>query len=412
MTGEVIVTTLSNGLRVASLAMPALRTAAIGLVADVGARHEGAQENGLAHLFEHMLFKGTARRSARQIAEAIEDVGGALNAWTSRDGTMFHGRVLERHIPLAVDLLSDLVRHPRFDPADLALEKQVVLSEIGEAADAPEDLVFDLVQAAAFPEQPMGRPILGTAESLDGLTADALSGWRERHYAGERLILAAAGAVDHAALVALAQTHLDDLPTAPAADPEPCRWVGGHVAERRRSEQTHIVIAFPGPGLHAPDHYAGQLWATALGGGMSSRLFQLLREERGLAYSVGAFHSPHAELGMTSISLSTNPRDASTAAGLALDIAHALAADLQPAELERARAQLKAGLLMGLESCAGQADWIGRTLHAFGRPVPVAEVEDAIDAITLEEVRAAGSAILDATPAVASVGPKPLSRLP
>lgn len=412
MSDPVVVTRLPGGLRVASLAMPGVRTAAVALVADVGARHEQRQENGLAHLFEHMLFKGTARRNAREIAEAIEDVGGALNAWTSRDGTMFHGRVLAGDVPLVVDLLSDLVSHPRFDPADLALEKQVVLSEIGEAADAPEDLVFDLVQAAAFPDQPMGRPILGTAESLEGLSDVTLEAWRQRHYAADRLVLVAAGAVEHEQLVALATAHLGELAPAAPAEAEPCRWVGGLVCERRRSEQTHIAIALPGPGLHSPDHYAAQLWATALGGGMSSRLFQQLREDRGLAYSVGAFHQPHAELGVTSLSLSTNPQQAAAAAGLAMEIAESLASDLQPAELERARAQLKAGLLMGLEACAGQADWIGRTLLAFGRPIPVAEVETAIDAVSVDQARAAGKAILAAPPAFASVGPKPLTRLP
>jgi predicted Zn-dependent peptidase len=412
MTGQVEITTLDHGLRVATFAMPAVRTAAVALVADVGARHEAPEQHGLAHLFEHMLFKGTASRGARDIAEAIEDVGGALNAWTSREGTMFHGRVLARDIPLAVDLLSDLVCNPRFDPQDLELERQVVLSEIGEASDTPEDLVFDLAQATAFPDQPLGRPILGTAESLAGLSETSLRQWRERHYVADRLLLVAAGAVDHAELVSLAQKHLARLPSSAPIEAQPARWAGGVMADRRRSEQTHLVISLPGPGLYAPDHYAAQLWATALGGGMSSRLFQDIREERGLAYSVSAFHQPHADIGITSLYLATRPADAQKAAGLAMEIAQALAADLQPAELDRARAQLKAGLLMGLEACAGQADWIGRTILAFGRAVPVAEVEAAIDAVSVEEAREAGRAMLDATPALASIGPRPLSRLP
>lgn len=412
MTGEVEITTLDHGLRVATLAMPAVRTAAVALVADVGARHEELHQHGLAHLFEHMLFKGTASRSARDIAEAIENVGGALNAWTSREGTMFHGRVLARDIPLAVDLLADLVCQPRFDARDLELERHVVLSEIGEASDAPEDLVFDLAQATAFPDQPLGRPILGTAESLAGLTETSLRQWRERHYVADRLLLVAAGAVDHADLVSLARVHLAQLPSSVRVPTEPAQWAGGVIAERRRSEQTHLVICLPGPGLYAPDHYAAQLWATALGGGMSSRMFQDIREERGLAYSVSAFHQPHADIGVTSLYLATKPADAPKAAGLAMEIAHALVADLQPAELDRARAQLKAGLLMGLEACAGQADWVGRTILAFGRPVPVGEVEAAIDAVSVDEARAAGRAMLEATPALASIGPRPLARFP
>lgn len=403
---------LPNGLRVASLAMPGLRTVAVALVADVGARHEAAHENGLAHLFEHMLFKGTASRSARDIAEAIEDVGGQLNAWTSRDGTMFHARVLARDLPLAVDLIADLVCAPRFDPADLALERQVVLSEIGEAADTPEDRVFDLAQALAWPDQPLGRPILGTADTLAGLGVEALAGWRQRHYAAPGLVLVAAGAVDHAALLALAERHLSALPGHAPPAAVPARFGGGVAAERRRSEQAHIVLAFPGPGLHAHDHYAAQLFATALGGGMSSRLFQELREDRGLAYSVSAHHQPHADAGLASIYLATRPAEAKRATALALDVARALAATLSPAELERARAQLKAGLLMGLENCAGMADWLGRTLVAFGRPVPVDEVEAAIDSVSVEAARAAGAAMLSGTVSLASVGPRPLSGLP
>ncbi|MFQ3666809.1 MAG: pitrilysin family protein, partial [Sphingomonadaceae bacterium] len=231
------VATLANGLRVASLAMPGLRTAAVSLAAGCGARHEGEAENGLAHLFEHMLFKGTRVRSARAIAEAIEDVGGSLNAWTSRDGTVFHGRVLARDIPLAVDLLADLVLNPRFAEADLALEKEVIRSEIGEAADVPEDLVFDLLQEAAFPDQPLGRPILGTEESLACLDCDSLSRWRTTHYRAPGLALVAAGAVDHAELVALAESALGGLDTTPPPGHRPARWGGGTRAEKRRSEQ-------------------------------------------------------------------------------------------------------------------------------------------------------------------------------
>ncbi|MFQ3596507.1 MAG: pitrilysin family protein [Sphingomonadaceae bacterium] len=400
------VATLANGLRVAGLAMPGLRTAAVSLAAGCGARHEGEAENGLAHLFEHMLFKGTRVRSARAIAEAIEDVGGSLNAWTSRDGTVFHGRVLARDIPLAVDLLADLVSNPRFAEADLALEKEVIRSEIGEAADVPEDLVFDLLQEAAFPDQPLGRPILGTEESLARLDCDSLSHWRTTHYRAPGLALVAAGAVDHAELVALAESALGGLDTTPPPTHRPARWGGGTRAEKRRSEQAHVAIGFAGPGLHDPAHYAAQLFATALGGGMSSRLFQELREERGLAYSVSAAHVPHADTGLTSIYLAARPKAAADTADRALAIAHALSADLSQAELDRARAQLKAGLLMGLESCAAQADWIGRTLLAFGRAIPPAEVEAAIDAVTLEEARAAGAALLAQPAARACVAPR------
>jgi predicted Zn-dependent peptidase len=397
-------TRLANGVTVASLAMPGLETAAVALSADVGARHEGTEEHGLAHLFEHMVFKGTERRSARAIAEEIEDVGGALNAWTSRDHTCFHARVLADDLPLGLDLIADLLLGARFDAEDLAKEREVVLSEIGEALDTPDDLVFDHVQAAAYPDQPLGRPILGTPESLAALDIAALRRWRDRHYRGPGLVLTAAGKVDHEALVAQAQALLGSLPGNRGSAHTPARWQGGRLADGRRSEQTHVVLGFEGPHPLDPAYHAAQLFACALGGGMSSRLFQELREERGLAYSVSAGHSPHADTGLFSLYCAARPRDAAAALDLARTVATQTAATLSPAELARARAQLKAGLLMGLEGCAGQADWLGRCLLVHGRLVPPAEAIAALEAVTVEQARAAGAAMLATAPALAAVG--------
>ncbi|MCS6987835.1 MAG: insulinase family protein [Sphingomonadaceae bacterium] len=405
------VTCLPSGLRVASCVLPGMRTAAVVLAAGAGSRHEPDDGHGLAHLFEHMVFKGTATRSARAIAEAIEDAGGTLNAWTAREMTLFHARVLAQDVALAVDLLADLVQHPRFDPADLEVERQVILSEIGEARDVPEDLAFDLVHEVAFAGAPMGRSILGTPESLARLSPAALEAWRQERYRAQGLVLAAAGAVDHGQLVELAGRAFADVPAGAPPPAAPARWAGGVAGERRRSAQTQVVLAWPGPGLHDPHHYAAQLFATALGGGMSSPLFQELRERRGLAYSVGAFHQPHDELGVMTVSLATAPKDARSATALAHELAWRLADTLDETELARARSQLQAGLLMGLETCAGQAEWLARTLLAFGRAVPPAEAAAAIDRVTVEEARAAGRAILSGSSAVASVGPRLLTGL-
>jgi predicted Zn-dependent peptidase len=399
-------TRLGNGVTVASLDMPGLETAAVALNADVGARHETEAENGLAHLFEHMVFKGTGRRTARQIAEQIEDVGGALNAWTSRDHTCFHARVLADDLPLGVDIITDLLLDPRFAREDLEKEREVVLSEIGEALDTPDDLVFDHLQAAAYPGQALGRSILGTPASLEGLTESSLAHWRDSHYRGASLVLTAAGKVDHDTLVAQADALLGHLPTAREARHEPARWVGGLLADGRRGEQTHIVLGFEGPHPLAPDYHAAQIFAFALGGGMSSRLFQELREERGLAYSVSASHSPHADTGILSLYCAARPRDAAAALDLARTVALQTAATLSPAEFARARAQLKAGLLMGLEGCAGQADWLGRALLVHGRIVSPAEAIATLEAVTLEQARAAGAAMLATPPALAAVGPR------
>jgi predicted Zn-dependent peptidase len=315
-------------------------------------------------------------------------------------------------MPLAVSLLAEMVTRPRFDAGDLALEKQVVDAEIREALDTAEDRVFDLLQEVAFPGQPLGRPILGTADTLAGLDTAALRNWRDRSYRGPGLALVAAGAVTHAEVMSAAETLFHLLDTDPPADFAKGQFAGGARSERRRADVTQVAIGLPGPGVHAPDHYAAELFATALGGGASSRLFQELREARGLAYSVSASHAPYADLGMTTLHVATRPEDAERAAALALDVARGAAAGLTPAELARARTQVKAGLLMGLEGCAGQVGWVGQTLLNHGRPIPPEEVEAAIDAVTLDDARAAGAAMLAGPVALASVGPRPLKRLP
>lgn len=400
------VSCLSNGLRIVSLNMPGVETAALALNADVGARHETAAENGLAHLFEHMVFKGTATRSARAIAEAIEDVGGSLNAWTSRDTTVFHARILADDMPLALSLIAELILAPRFDPADMMREKQVVLSEIGEAADTPDDIIFDHLQMVAYPDQPLGRPILGTESTLSTFIPASLASWRDRLYLGSNLVLSAAGGVDHDSLVRQAEALFSTLPASTPPPPVAARWQGGTHADQRRAEQTHIALAFEGPYLHAPNYFAAQIFATALGGGMSSRLFQGVREEHGLAYSISASHGAYTDSGMLSLYLATQSEDAQRALAMVRDIAAQTARDLEPAELERARAQLKAGLLMGLEGCAGQADWLGRTIITHGRPLSSSEVIAALDAVNVEDARRAGQESLSMPPALAVVGPK------
>lgn len=399
-------TRLGNGLTVVTLSMPGLETAAVSLNADVGARNETQAENGLAHLFEHMVFKGTATRSARVIAEAIEDVGGSLNAWTSRDTTCFHARVLAADVPLAIELIGDLLTQASFADADLALEREVVLSEIGEALETPDDLVFDHLQAIAFPEQSLGRSILGTRDSLASLDGASLRHWRAAHYRGDGLILSVAGKVDHDAVVEQAAHLFAAVPAGRPGAIETAAWRGGTIADTQRNEQLHVALGFQGFGPQDPRHDAARLFAVALGGGMSSRLFQELREDRGLAYSVSASHGIHADTGLLSIYAAARPKDGAQMLDLARSIALTTARELQPAELNRARAQLKAGVLMGLEGCAGQADWLGGSLLTWGRVVPPAELIATLDAVTLDQVRDAGAAMLATPPALAIVGPK------
>jgi predicted Zn-dependent peptidase len=396
---------LANGLTVASWAMPGLETAALAISTDAGSRHEPAALNGLAHLFEHMVFKGTHRRSARAIAEEMEDVGGQLNAWTSRDTTMFHARVLARDLPLAVDLVADLVTGARFAPDDIDREKDVVLQELAEARDTPDDIVFDHLQAAAFPDQAVGRSILGDEDSIARITREDLLGWAAAHYAPQRLVLVAAGKVDHDALCRLAEAGFAAPGSGAAAPAAPAlRFHPGLHHDGRRIEQAQLTAAWPAPGHHSPAQDAALLFALAAGGGMSSRLFQQVREERGLAYAVSAAVQPYADGGLLSVHAATQPRTAAAARALIDDVLAATAAGLERGELERARAQAQAGLLMAIEGPQGAADYLARSLVVHGRIVPPADIVARIDAVDVDAARAAGAAMLATPPARAEIG--------
>lgn len=395
---------LANGMALIVDPMPGACSAAIGLHAAVGSRAEPEGKGGLAHLVEHMVFKGAGSRSARAIAEAIEDVGGQLNAWTSRDQTAFHARVLPADVPLAVELIADLVRAPLFDPAELEREKGVVLSELGECRDSPEDHVGDLLFEAAFAGQAIGRPIIGCEESIRGFTGSDLSGWLERELIAPRLMIVATGAVDEGRLLALAEQRFGDLAPVPLPPTAPASFTGGERIDRRRFEQSHWSIAFPGlPGAD-PEMPALSVFAQALGGGMSSRLFQQLREERGLCYSVYAWNQGFADTGLLAISAATDRSDAAGSLALARQVLEESVETLDAAETARARAQIEAHLLMSLETVEGRASHHARSFELFGRIVPIEEVLGELRAVDFRAARTAGARLLDGPVALASVG--------
>ena len=403
-------TTLANGVRVVSRAMPHVETVALGLHVDTGARLESERTNGVAHLLEHMVFKGTATRTARRIAEEIEDVGGSLNAYTARDMTVFHARLLGRDAALGLDMIADLVRAPRFDADELEREKAVVLQELGEARDTPDDIVFDHLQAAAFPGQAIGRSILGDETSIAAITGDDLRNWLGVQYRGGSCIVAAAGEIDHDALVRLSEQLFGDLvpgtrPTAPDAVFAP-----GAIHDRRKFEQAHLTLGAAAPGHHHPDYDAVALFVMAAGGGASSRLFQELREERGLAYSVYASTTPYADAGLFSVYLATAKKDAARAFDLAVAVLADTAATLRPEELARAKAQVRAGLLMSLESPGGWAEFLARQLLAHGRLQTPADLVARIEAVDLDHVRAAAGRLVAGPYAIADVGAAALKR--
>jgi predicted Zn-dependent peptidase len=397
-------TILPNGLKVASREMPGIETAAVGLYAESGSRHEPARLNGIAHLFEHMVFKGAGGRSAREISEAIEDVGGDLNACTDRDGTSFMASVLAEHVPLGVELVSDLVLRPHFAAADLEREKDVVLQELGEARDTPSDIIFDELWAAAFADQPLGRPVLGDEASIGAIGVGDLQDWRAGLCRGGGLMLVGAGKIEHRRLVELAEAHLGSLPAGSVDPPEAARFTGGARVGRAAADQAHLALAFPAPAQLDPDYFAARLFSDLVGGGMSSRLFQQVREDRGLAYSVYSQIHPYADAGIFYIYAATARRESAAAAQLIDEIVRQAAESATQREVDRVRIQSRAALLMSIESPWGQAHYLARQLAVHGRPVEPAEVVAQLEAVSVDQVREAGRKMLAGPRARATIG--------
>ena len=397
-------TTLANGLKVASRTMPGAETAAISLHAEIGSRHEPALINGVAHLFEHMVFKGAGDRNAREISEAIEDVGGELNAATDRDSTVFTASVLPEHVGLGLELIADMVQRPHFAAADLEREKDVVLQELGEARDTPNDIIFDDLHMAAFAEQPLGRSVLGDEASIEAIALADLHSWRESRYRAGNLSLVAAGKVDHDRLVDLAEAMLGSLPDGEIEAPEQARFTGGNRVGRGHGDQAHLALGFAAPALFDDLSYAARLFADIAGGGASSRLFQQLREERGLAYSVWASFQPWRDCGLVSVYAAIARTQSAPAAQLVEQVLADTAATATDRELARVKTQAKAALLMWLESPWGQANYLARQVATYGRLVEPSEIVARIDSVTLDQVRAAGAQMLSGPRARATIG--------
>jgi len=399
--------TLANGVTVICDPAPGFETLALSVVAGRGARFEDKARSGWSHLLEHMVFKGAGGRSARDIAENIEAAGGQLNAATGHERTSFQVRALAGGLTLALAVTGDLLQRPALDEDDLVREKQVVAQEIAEAADAPDDQVFELAQAAAFQGQPLGWPILGSPASIARAGSETLEAWRAGLYAPDRLVVSAAGAVDEDALLALAELGFGAAVSPPAHAAPPAVFTGGAAGERRRLEQAHLVFLLPAPGVQDGDHWALRLFAEVLGGGMSSRLFQEARERLGLAYAIDAYADAYADVGVLGIYAGCAAPDAARLAGVVADQLKALASRVEEAELCRAKAQLKASLFMGRESLLARAEQAAAQHLAFGRLIGPAELAAAIDAVGPGDMARLASRLL--TPRLATVsvlGPK------
>ena len=402
MSGEMHV--LSNGLTVAVDPLPTAESVALGVYAMVGSRSEPEHLNGLAHVVEHMVFKGAGKRDTRQIAESIEDVGGIINAWTARDQTVFYGRTLAKDAPLLAELIGDFLRAPHMDEAHLEREKAVILSELGEVVDSPDDLVHDHLFEAAFGGQPLGRSVLGSEETIRAITAEDCRAWIRDELVPSRLILAASGKVDPDEVLKLAERLFGDMENWPGVPIGAAEFTGGVRNDRREFEQAHWCLALPGFTASDPRLPALSIFVQAIGGGMSSRLFQELREDRALAYSVSAWQQAYADTGIVTMSCAADRNRAVESMHLARSVLAEAVETLTEAEVQRARAQLEAGLLMSLESAQGRADQMARSIEVFGRILPLDELLGHLRAVDAGSAKAAGAALLDGRAAIASVG--------
>lgn len=379
-------TTLDNGFRIVSENMPGLKSASIGIWVMAGGRHERLEQNGIAHFLEHMAFKGTTTRSSLEIAEAIEDVGGYINAYTSREMTAYYVRVLGQDVPLGLDVISDILLNPTFSPEEIEIERGVILQEIGQALDTPDDVIFDWLQNVSYPDQPIGRTILGPADRVKNFTRDDLVGFVDERYGPAQMILSAAGEVDHGALVEAATALFGDMPNRDSIQEVTAVFSGGETRVEKDLEQAHFALNFDGPSYKDDAIYTSQVLASTLGGGMSSRLFQEVREKRGLCYTIFAQAGAFSDGGTTTIYAGTSGEQLPELAEITVSEIRRAAEDMTEREIDRARTQMKAGMLMGLESPSSRAERLARMVSIWGRVPSLAETVTKIDAVSRQGV--------------------------
>jgi predicted Zn-dependent peptidase len=402
---NVRVTTLANGFRVATDRMDSVETTSLGVWAGVGTRNEPAEHNGVAHLLEHMAFKGTRRRSARDIVVEIEDVGGFLNAYTGREQTAYYAKVLADDTPLVVDILADILQNSIFDAEELTRERAVVLQEIGQAEDTPDDIIFDHFQEIAFPDQAMGRPVLGRAEIVRELPRDIVAGYMASRYRAGQMVLTASGQLDHDALVAMAEKLFSGLPGGAVPPTEGARYTGGDGRFDRELEQVHLALGFHGVTYTDPDYYVAAVLSQLLGGGMSSRLFQEIREKRGLVYSIHSFTSSYADGGIFGIYAGTGEKEVAELLPVVCDELAKLPDDLTEPEVKRAAAQLRAATLMSREKPSARCEQLASQLLIYGRPIPPTEAVARIDAVTIDDLKRLARRLTQSAPTLTTLGP-------
>jgi predicted Zn-dependent peptidase len=400
------ITTLDNGLRVVTNHMASVQSVSLGAWIEIGARHETPELNGISHMLEHMAFKGTTTRNALQLAEEIENVGGHINAYTSRENTAYYAKVLKEDVALAVDVIADILQNSIIDADELERERSVILQEIYQANDTPDDIVFDHFQLTAYPDQAMGRPVLGEADIVKSLSRETVLSYMQGNYATSRMVFSAAGNLDHDSLVALLEQKFTSLPRDTKIQADPTCYQGGSFVENRPNlEQVHLVAGFDAVQYDDPDFYSLSVMSTLFGGGMSSRLFQEIREKRGLVYSIYSFISAYDDGGMLGLYAGTGRDQIKELVPVLSDEIIKVCDTVSEDEVLRARAQLKSSILMSLESTSTRCEQLARQLTVFNRIIPAEEVVEKIDAIDVDAVCNVARRVFNSAPTLTALGP-------
>lgn len=398
-------TVLPNGLRVVSDFIPSVETASLGVWLDVGTRNETKDINGIAHMLEHMAFKGTERRTALQIAEEIEAVGGYLNAYTGRETTAYYARILKEDAPLAVDILSDILQYSTFDAAEFEKEQSVIIQEIGQSNDTPDDIVFDYFQETCFPGHSMGWPTLGTVDVIQSLKPEIVKDYMKRHYGAKQMVFSAAGNIDHDDLVQRVSKGFTNLTPDCSHSPTPARYQGGDYRQDKELEQVHVLLGFEGVPYGHKDYYALSVLSTLLGGGMSSRLFQEIREKRGLVYTVYSYMSSYKDSGVFGIYAGTGEDEVKELFPVVCEQLKTLGSTLNETEINRAKAQLKASLMMGLESTSNRCERLANHVLIYGRPLSSTEIIKSINNVTKEDLKNLSDRLFKSPLTLTTLGP-------
>ncbi len=398
-------TTLDNGLRVTTDAMEGVESVSLGLWIGVGTRHEDPVNNGVAHLVEHMLFKGTKRRSAFDISAQMEDVGAHLNAYTTREVTAYHAKVLRQDAALAADILCDMLQNAQLDIGELEKERGVIIQEIGQSMDQPDDIIFDHVQSVSYPDSGLGRPILGTVDLIKNMPRQAMLDYIGTNYAAPQIVFAAAGAINHDQIVDLANKFCSELPKESKVRGDTAAFTSGDAREEREIEQLHALLSFNGVSYHHPDYFALSVLSTLLGGGMSSRLFQEVREKRGLVYSIYSFMSAYSDVGQFGIYAGTDPSRVGELLPVVAEQMKLVLDHVSEEELRRAKTQLRASLFMAQESTMARAEKLAYNQLMYQRRIDNPEIIEKIDRVTIDDIKRVMRHILAQAPVTGFVGP-------